>query len=145
MWTNDRTSRRARMLCRLMAAAGLVIAVSTASGQAVYRCEIKGKVSYSHEPCAEAKAPGALPKQGSDTSRGVSRKADTPPQGVSVAPVPALNRPPAVSAFRCDGRLHCSQMTSCGEAKLFLRHCPGVKMDGDGDGVPCEQQWCTGD
>jgi len=47
-------------------------------------------------------------------------------------------------AFQCDGRLHCSQMTSCAEAKLFLKHCPGVKMDGDGDGVPCEQQWCTG-
>ncbi|WP_291113463.1 excalibur calcium-binding domain-containing protein [Hydrogenophaga sp.] len=35
-------------------------------------------------------------------------------------------------------------MTSCSEARLFLKHCPGVKMDGDGDGVPCEQQWCTG-
>lgn len=51
---------------------------------------------------------------------------------------------PAVSsAFRCDGRQHCSQMTSCAEAKYFLRNCPGVMMDGDGDGVPCEQQWCT--
>lgn len=144
MWMNDATNRRASMLCRLVAAAGLVIAVSTASGQAVYRCEIKGKVSYSHEPCAEAKAPATPPKQGSDTSRGVSRNADTPHQGVMGAPVPASNRPPAVSAFRCDGRLHCSQMTSCSEAKHFLKHCPGVKMDGDGDGVPCEQQWCTG-
>lgn len=144
MWMNDGTRRRERLLCRLMAAAGLVIAVSTASGQAVYRCEIKGKVSYSHEPCAEARAPGTQLKQGSDISRGVSRKADTPKQGAMVAPVPASNQPPAVSAFRCDGRLHCSQMTSCGEAKLFLKHCPGVKMDGDGDGVPCEQQWCTG-
>lgn len=44
---------------------------------------------------------------------------------------------------RCDGRLHCSQMTSCTEAKFFLQNCPGVKMDGNGDGVPCEQQWCT--
>jgi len=34
-------------------------------------------------------------------------------------------------------------MTSCAEAKFFLKNCPGVKMDGDGDGVPCEDQWCT--
>jgi hypothetical protein len=33
-------------------------------------------------------------------------------------------------------------MTSCAEATWFLSHCPGVKMDGNGDGVPCEQQWC---
>jgi len=44
--------------------------------------------------------------------------------------------------FRCDGRTHCSQMTSCAEAEYFLQNCPGVKMDGEGDGVPCEKQWC---
>lgn len=45
-------------------------------------------------------------------------------------------------SFRCDGRIHCSQMTSCTEATYFLRNCPGTKMDGDNDGVPCETQWC---
>ena len=44
--------------------------------------------------------------------------------------------------YRCDGRVHCSQMTSCEEAEFFLANCPGVKMDGGGDGVPCEKQWC---
>ncbi|MCK6421925.1 MAG: excalibur calcium-binding domain-containing protein [Aquabacterium sp.] len=34
-------------------------------------------------------------------------------------------------------------MRSCDEAKFFLAHCPGVKMDGDRDGVPCESQWCS--
>ncbi len=43
---------------------------------------------------------------------------------------------------RCDGRTRCSQMTSCEEATYFLRNCPGTTMDGDHDGVPCEQQWC---
>lgn len=46
--------------------------------------------------------------------------------------------------FQCDGRQHCSQMTSCAEAEYFLANCPDVKMDGNGDGVPCEQQWCGG-
>lgn len=44
--------------------------------------------------------------------------------------------------FQCDGRTHCSQMTSCEEATFFLKNCSGTKMDGNNDGVPCEQQWC---
>ena len=48
----------------------------------------------------------------------------------------------SVAAFRCDGRTYCSQMTSCAEATWFLKNCPGVKMDGNHDGIPCEQQWC---
>ena len=54
-------------------------------------------------------------------------------------PVPAAA---TTQGFRCDGRTRCSQMRSCAEATYFLRNCPGVKMDGDGDGVPCERQWC---
>ncbi len=46
--------------------------------------------------------------------------------------------------FNCDGRSHCSQMNSCEEATAFLHHCPGMEMDGDGDGIPCEQQLCGG-
>jgi len=48
----------------------------------------------------------------------------------------------ASTSFRCDGRIHCSQMTSCAEATFFLRNCSGVRMDGDHDGIPCEEQWC---
>ena len=48
----------------------------------------------------------------------------------------------ATSSFTCDGRTHCSHMRSCEEATYFLQHCPNTQMDGDNDGVPCEQQWC---
>jgi len=63
------------------------------------------------------------------------------------APVPQAGPRPSVatplaSPYRCDGRIHCSQMRSCAEATWFLQHCPGTQMDGDGDGVPCEAQWC---
>jgi hypothetical protein len=73
------------------------------------------------------------------------------PRDADFAVEPAPERAPAsadpeTGPFRCDGRTHCSQMTSCEEAYYFLEHCPGVKMDGDrggrGDGVPCERQWC---
>ena len=55
-------------------------------------------------------------------------------------PSPSISKPP--SSFSCDGRTHCSDMTSCAEAKFFIQNCPNTKMDGDGDGVPCESQWC---
>ncbi|ALO34497.1 hypothetical protein CMT41_07035 [Colwellia sp. MT41] len=43
--------------------------------------------------------------------------------------------------YKCDGRQHCSQMTSYEEAKYFIQHCPNTKMDGDNDGIPCEKQF----
>jgi len=41
-------------------------------------------------------------------------------------------------SFECDGRQYCGQMTSRAEAEFFLKHCPNTKMDGDDDGIPCE-------
>jgi len=53
-----------------------------------------------------------------------------------------ISSPKEPSRFRCDGRTLCSHMTSCAEARYFIQNCPNTKMDGDGDGVPCESQWC---
>jgi len=44
--------------------------------------------------------------------------------------------------FQCRGKTHCSEMTSCEEAKFYLQNCSGTISDGDGDGIPCEDQWC---
>lgn len=55
--------------------------------------------------------------------------------------VPAEESTPSPD-FQCDGRTQCSEMHSCAEARFFLHNCPDVEMDGDRDGVPCEQQWC---
>ncbi|MBE7214174.1 excalibur calcium-binding domain-containing protein [Shewanella benthica] len=46
-------------------------------------------------------------------------------------------------SFRCEsGKQYCSQMRSCAEANFYNNNCPGTKMDGDGDGIPCEKQHC---
>ena len=62
----------------------------------------------------------------------------------ATTPVSLSDSAAAGSPYRCDGRTLCSQMTSCAEAKWFINHCPGTRMDGNGDGTPCETQWCTG-
>ena len=62
--------------------------------------------------------------------------------GSDKSPTSAL--PDRTSAsFNCDGRQHCTQMTSCAEATYFSNYCPNTKMDGNNDGIPCEQQWCN--
>ena len=43
--------------------------------------------------------------------------------------------------YKCDGRQHCSQMSTYEEAEFFLSNCPNTKMDGDRDGIPCEKQF----
>jgi micrococcal nuclease len=69
------------------------------------------------------------------------RSSASAPTAPTPAAVPALPTA-AAEPYRCDGRTRCSQMHSCAEATYFLKNCPGVEMDGDRDGVPCEQQWC---
>ena len=46
--------------------------------------------------------------------------------------------------YECNGRHYCSEMASCEEAQWVLNNCPDPRMDGDHDGIPCEQQHCGG-
>lgn len=64
-----------------------------------------------------------------------SRRA-SPASSAEFSPADSRSGP----TFVCDGRIHCSQMNSCEEARFFVRHCPNTKMDGDGDGQPCESE-----
>lgn len=41
--------------------------------------------------------------------------------------------------FKCGTKQYCKQMSSCDEAKYFLNVCGLKRLDGDGNGVPCEQ------
>lgn len=70
---------------------------------------------------------------------------DDRPQGSGLTPTAASEEviESVQNQYRCDGRTHCSQMTSCAEAIFFSKNCPGTQMDGNDDGTPCEQQWCT--
>jgi hypothetical protein len=46
--------------------------------------------------------------------------------------------------FQCEPKKSsCSKMTSCAEAFFHQEKCAVDNMDGDRDGIPCEQQWCN--
>ncbi len=46
------------------------------------------------------------------------------------------------TTYVCAGKTQCSEMRNCAEAEFYLKNCPGTSIDGDLDGIPCEEQHC---
>lgn len=59
-------------------------------------------------------------------------------EGPSRAPTRAPTRAPS-SSSGCGGKRTCGAMSSCQEAMYYLNSCGVSSLDGDGDGVPCEE------
>jgi len=120
-----------------MMLAGLLLAVAEVVAAPVSKCVVNGAVTYQQGPCPSNEV-RKLPSTQELNAQEKKRRAETSAGSPKKPAVPS-NAP---GRFSCDGRTYCSQMTSCAEAKYFLAKCPGVKMDGDKNGIPCEQQWC---
>lgn len=106
----------------------------------IHKCMIDGSVTFQQEPCAASQQakPPTVQQLNAGRKKRVENAGSPTISGAPVVPV----QPGLREQYSCDGRQYCTQMRSCAEAKYFLANCPGVKMDGNGDGVPCEQQWC---
>jgi Excalibur calcium-binding domain/Domain of unknown function (DUF4124) len=149
---------------------GLFVFATSVNAQQMFKCKINGTVTYQQDPCpvGQNRKPPTLQElnAGEKKRREAAALADEKSGAASAVTqektatqlqnpqsskssekfTPSTTNSPSVSnalsSFSCDGRKHCSQMKSCAEAKYFLANCPGVKMDGDNDGIPCEEQWC---
>jgi Excalibur calcium-binding domain/Staphylococcal nuclease homologue len=42
------------------------------------------------------------------------------------------------ASLSCGAKRFCEEMINCGEARFYLNSCGLTRLDGDGDGVPCE-------
>jgi len=119
----------------------VAIAVS-AFGYYCYRLVERQRITQS-APAAPITTPEPEPSATVGANKKREPQVYVPPAEVTTPePQEFVASEPAPVQSRCDGRTRCSQMTSCDEAKFFVKNCPGVQMDGDGDGIPCEQQWC---
>ena len=58
--------------------------------------------------------------------------------GESAGSRPDAAGTPAGSAFSCGSKRYCGEMASCAEARFYLKECGLTRLDGDADGVPCE-------
>lgn len=65
-----------------------------------------------------------------------------PTKSRAIATSAVTTRKEPTPAYRCEGNTRCPQMSSCAEARCHLENCPSTEMDGDGDGISCESQWC---
>lgn len=147
----------------------LMANLSVKAATAVFKCTNNGTVTFQDGPCqvGEPRKTPTVDQLNADRQRQL-REVPAAPSNPDVA-APDVQLPatpgnagrsrtpnekerriaaeepsaPAKESFKCDGRIYCSQMTSCAEAKYFLAHCPAVKMDGDKNGIPCEIQWCN--
>ena len=56
---------------------------------------------------------------------------------VETRPYPRASTSPN-AGFTCGAKRYCREMTSCEEARFYLKVCHAGMIDGDRDGVPCE-------
>lgn len=93
---------------------------------------------------APTETPSAAPARApaNRTQPGRATLQSSPARTAAAAAGTTSATPAPTPHYSCGGRKHCSQMTSCDDATWVLRNCPDTTMDGDHDGVPCEQQWC---
>jgi endonuclease YncB( thermonuclease family) len=54
------------------------------------------------------------------------------------APSAGSSAPAAADNAVCGAKRYCKQMANCAEARHYLLNCGLTRLDGDGDGVPCE-------
>ena len=144
-------------------------ALSTGAMAQVYKCVSHGSTTYQNTPCPanEQRKQPSVEQLNLERKKKLAQSSEAPvnssASAAQAAPVeqkninapqteasrthrydqPYKNPLPQSQRFSCDRRRYCSQMTSCAEAKYFLSNCPGVKLDGNKDGIPCEQQWCS--
>ena len=49
-----------------------------------------------------------------------------------------VDRPQVSEELSCGSKRYCGEMASCDEARFYLKECGLTRLDGDADGVPCE-------
>lgn len=153
-----------------VAIAALAFSFPLLAATPVHKCVVNGTATFQRDPCpsGQIKPPPTAEQLNRDQKKrnesagaiNAIRSQQSAPAAAVQLPIAAVADPalttrrtderristaaPSQSSAKlsCDTRKYCSQMTSCTEAKYFLANCPGVKLDGDADGIPCEEQWC---
>ena len=139
----------ARNFCKIQIGVLLVLcSVGALNAAEINKCVIDGRTTYQTQSCPAAggsklltadKVAKTSSEQGQPLQKSAKDIAARQPPSFNTATPSATT---LKSQFRCDGRTRCPQMKSCAEATFFVKNCPGVQMDGDHDGIPCEEQWC---
>jgi endonuclease YncB( thermonuclease family) len=107
--------------------------------------QIRRGMAWEYSNFHSNKALIALQHEAMQVPRGLWAQSDpTPPwewrklHPSSQSVAASANDHAAASNASCGNKKHCSEMSSCEEAKYYLTQCGVKSLDGDGDGTPCE-------
>ena len=129
---------------------GRMVASINVNGLDVNAEQIRRGMAWENSNFHSDKKLLALQEEAKQEPRGLWALSDPMPpwdwrkQHPSIAPIadaapPTESKPTASFDPNCGTKKHCSEMTSCEEAKFYLASCGAKMLDGDADGVPCEK------
>jgi endonuclease YncB( thermonuclease family) len=123
---------------------GRMVAHLSVEGLDVNAEQIRRGMAWEYSNFHSNKSLIALQHEAMQVPRGLWAQSDpTPPWEwrklhPSTQPVAASATDHAVPDASCGNKKHCSEMSSCEEAKYYLTQCGVKSLDGDSDGTPCE-------
>jgi len=137
--------KHVRFVSETMDQYGRMVAHLSVDGLDVNAEQIRRGMAWEYSNFHSNKALISLQHEAMQVQRGLWAQSDpTPPwEWRKLHP---FTQPVAASATdhavmpdaSCGNKKHCSEMSSCEEAKYYLAQCGVKSLDGDGDGTPCE-------
>lgn len=136
---------RVRVQVRAVDKYGRLVAHLAVNGEGVSEQQLRRGMAWEYSSYHRNKAFIALQEEARRARRGLW--ADTSPmppwEWRKLHPADPRRKPqglaaPAPVAHVCGGKHLCAEMCSCEEARFYLTRCGVKSLDGNGDGVPCE-------
>ena len=127
---------------------GRMIAELSVDGQSVNEDQVSKGMAWEYSHFHSNKRYLALYKQARQSHRGLwaqSVQPIAPEQWRKSHPKTGADKTSSshIANFACGKKHLCSQMQSCEEAKIYFLKCGVKSLDGNGDGVPCENLCVT--
>ncbi len=128
---------------------GRMVAEVSVDGRSVNAEQVRSGMAWEYSHFHSNKHYLALQSEAQQARRGLWAQAESPlppeqwrKMHPAVAPAPQQHAksaaPVAARDAACSNKHHCEQMSSCDEANFYLRQCGVKTLDGNGDGVPCD-------
>ncbi len=128
---------------------GRMVAEISVDGRSVNAEQVRRGMAWEYSHYHSNKAYLALQSEAQQAHRGLWAQPGSPmpPEQwrkthPSVDPSPHTKSPAVASSVArdpaCGNKHRCAQMRSCDEAYFYLQQCGVKSLDGNGDGVPCE-------
>lgn len=120
-----------------------IVARVYADGVSVGDAQLREGHAWVYRKYDDSEAPLALEAEARAARRGLWSLPEPPVppwewRSGTHEPGAALPAVPEAAGFVCGRKRYCREMRSCAEARFYLAECGLRRLDGDGDGVPCE-------